>query len=96
MSRNARLLAARRWMHDRVCTSGPECVSRDDHARRTQHDFARAVVDAPEAEYAELIHDHACYAHKMRADGCADRDRHVETAATTAASLREALASAGG
>lgn len=97
VSRNARLLAARRWIHDRQCTSGPECVSRDDHARRTQHEFARAAEAARDDvdELAALIHDHACHAHKMRDGGCADRAGHVATAVPAAGSLADAMRACG-
>lgn len=81
-------------MHDRQCTGGAECVSRDDHARRTQHGFARLAADAyPDArELARVIHDHACLAHRgIGADECANRDEHIETAAGAAENLHAAL-----
>lgn len=93
MSRNARLRAARLWMHDRQCTSGPDCTDRDDHARRTQHEFARTAEAAPDSDLAAVIHDHACYAHLglHNHDGCANRPAHIATAERAAQSLAAAL-----
>lgn len=91
MTRNERLGAARLWMHDRQCTGGAECVSREDHARRTQHEFARAAEAALPCDLATLIHDNACHAQLLSHDGCANRAEHTLTAERAAMSLYEAM-----
>jgi hypothetical protein len=47
--RNARLSAVRAILHDLVCQSD-HCSGDNDHARRTQHQRARRIVDAPAAD----------------------------------------------
>lgn len=59
-NRNARLEHARFWLHDLVCVGvGTYCVDdrRKDHARRTQHARARAIVDGDYMSLMEEVHD---------------------------------------
>lgn len=53
---------ARRFLHDRLCVSGCEGDQADDHAKRTQADFARDVMRARAANAGleGVIHQHAC------------------------------------
>ena len=81
MSRNHELSAARAWAHNAVCIS-EGCTGDNDHARRTQHDFARAWVNATsEVERAAAVHRLLCIA--AAGGSCAD-EAHQDKAAEIA------------
>lgn len=74
-ARNRRLSAARGWAHDLVCQSG--CRGDGDHARRTQHGFAREVADIYDpAAIAEAIHRRLCLGENHPA-GCTNDTAHI-------------------
>ncbi len=62
-SRHARLAQVRGILHDMQCTQGASCSSRDDHARRTQHERARRIVDGGVRELIEVLHEALCHPH---------------------------------
>jgi hypothetical protein len=68
IARNRRLRNARLLAHDLVCMSG--CDGREDHARRTQHQLARQLLDADDPTLRRLIHD-------LLHVYCADPDAHA-------------------
>jgi hypothetical protein len=75
MNRNQRLSAARAWAHDRACR-GENCagLGDNDHARRTQHQWARKTIEATtrdDLRYA--VHDAYC------APSCPTREEHVRS-----------------
>jgi hypothetical protein len=74
VNRNQRLSAARAWAHDRICRSDT-CGSGDnDHARRTQNQWARRAIEATtrdDLRYA--VHDAYC----LERWDCRDRDEHI-------------------
>jgi hypothetical protein len=74
VNRNQRLSAARAWAHDRACRSDT-CGSGDnDHARRTQHQWARRAIEATtRIERFLAVHDAYC----LERWDCLDRDEHV-------------------
>lgn len=74
--RNAKLAAVRGWLHDRVCAS-EHCPAGDsDHARRTQHQPARAIVDAEGDEARRrATHDAVCI-HAVRGVECYEQGLH--------------------
>lgn len=65
--RNARLSKARAVLHDLQCTSarGPDayCTGDNEHARRTQHDWARRIVDGGMPALLDVLHEVACHPH---------------------------------
>ncbi len=61
--RNARLALVRGILHDMQCTQGVSCPSQADHARRTQHDRARRIVDGGMPELLDVLHETLCHPH---------------------------------
>jgi hypothetical protein len=61
LSRTVQLSIIRGWAHDRVCMSGGHCTGDNEHAHRTQHQFAVAVVDARDDDaLGRVLHEHLC------------------------------------
>jgi len=75
VNRNQRLAVVRLWLHDRICVSECEGDRARDHARRTQHDRARAIVDAENRDgRRRAVHDAVCISH-MRGADCYEQHR---------------------
>lgn len=81
MNRNQRLALARGFLHDRICMSVDTCGAdperRADHARRTAHWGARAVVDAQTmADVLDIIHRRECDEERM-GQPCPIKEKHT-------------------
>lgn len=87
MNRNRKLSIARAFMHDLLCMS-THCQGDNDHARRTQHTFARAAVAAEgREELGYVVHDAACPAGR----GCTWRIAHIARIGQHADRLADAM-----
>lgn len=66
---NSRLKDMRLWLHDFVCSNGTECYSREDHARRTQHQRARKIVNGTYRDLLQAVHEMAHVHCELPIDG---------------------------